>query len=1446
MRSRLFLLPLVGVAACHGAGTVRASRMPEAASPCVQASTSSACIHAIRKAADARDAATTGQLLTLAAAWLPEGQRLATARAGAWLAPRAWAPDSVLSLLDENPAPDQPLTHSPGKALLLRGAPPGPSHASSIDLEVPAGKGLLAGRDFAVIVAAAAGATSVAWGTANETNVASVSPLLDRIAALPPVFDSASWKSAELAGTADANLRLGHRTSAYQGIGTAIDALPRDAAACRTRGVLRYLQWTLAGPAYAGTGGDHYTALGEECTSAEVPESEKATQDYLKEISLLQIHRGTEGFALPREWIAPDARKEYVARTDAMIAEYGDARGRLLSAIRAEMLARTQQPEGPCDTGFTERWKRDTERARNGLAAVGRHDMAMPRIQTKMGDGGIMVHDVGEVMAWVDAPEHKWMRLPALTGALAWAEIASPSPENAKRLEPVCAAAQEAVEADIKADRADGYEGRNVLRLLALFRGAAVCGAPERFDNITELVLESAAKGPDGKLGVARTLGLASLSIAEAALHERIFQALLTGKSLQGAMQRMRTKLGTSDEDIVLDATFGIVLAIVDRYTSERGDITRVLDGVIRRLEPIVQRASRTDAAELVRYAPVVHLVAHVLLVAYETGAENPDRTKVALARLDAVLERDVTLQLAALGEQRHADAVTALMRSMAASAKALRDPPKAGSVMALATAANRAGREERGWWSIGLNVARVAALDLAAYATWKHDPRSSLTEVMNTTDEALVRLADGAVRDFPQRGRGLQSLHLLPAVHRAVIAGMATDEEGSARAAVALDAASEASAKAFARMTVDDAAVEEAGMLAVLMDALRLAASVGGPRKVVADERARLAWSEALASRAERYPAELSLVAQIAAGVAAHDASPEKARERFEAAAALADKANPRNVPYLPMLVEAAVRHHGGDTAGALTAVDRVIEHGKEARSCNAPHEVDALLPYRAWALESLGRHGEADETLATFLERTKSFSGRGKLECRLASYRPTFVFTANVSQQLDRIFFRGEFSEGSLQSGAGFSDPRNEDRLVCYASPDLGVRSNVRMQAYLTRAVYAFRAGDRRAASSALVEAVSIARRLRFSDDVTVGLGERVMAELDKKESQLSIVAWASAIARARGHMAAADELDQFIRTASAKERDRTLASVLSEDEQPPSAMEKLGFEALGPWVKKAWGVEGETPLITTSGALEPWQVVLVAAHVDTGPKSLGRARLRTLRPNKVLEGVIVERARARLARVDGKPARAATLVDVKVLANEHMPMEAVAAALEAVEAEMAKGNEAEARDVVTAGMLATASAPLARADLLLGLRSRWPDQAATVSWAEALAGVHGVLEGRVSAPEEVAALHAAATLLCRARRFGLARPMLGRIAVLMGRALGEEHANAITFAALGLAARAAEGQSVSAEARPWVERAKKVSVPPAVFALLKKWAAGEIAAEESGRLLESIPPL
>lgn len=1435
---------------CQGAGMQRAPELPSTAAPCRTETTADTCAALVADAAQRGDRNQVGQLLTAAASWLPADQQLPVARAGAWLNPRAWAADDVARLLDQHPPPAAAKTKKGG--VLALGVEVDAKDVHHVALDVPPGQGPWAGRNLAVTLALATGSDAAAWQQGPAPRLAAASPLLDRISATPVAFEPSSHAAAVATGAADGLLRQGRRTEAYVALGRAIEKLPQGAAPCRTRGVLHYLRWSLAGAAYAGTGNDHYEELRDICLASDEAGTDPITRDYLRELSALQLHRGSEVFALPAEWISDTSRTAYAARIDSLGKRLSAEQRALLKAMRDEMLARTLEPEGPCDTGFTERWKDAIEQSRERLASLGRLDLARPYLRTKMaGSDGITVEGVDELMAWADRPAHRWMRLPTLTGALVSAEYASPSEKTAALLAPVCSAAHAGILADIERDEAPGHASRDVVRMLALYRGAAVCGPPDAFGDVADLVLAKAARGPDGKLGVWRTTGYAAMVIAHAALEKRIAQALMSGHLLRGALRRLQSGLGQSDEDVVLDASLTLVLGSLDAMLSERGDHARRIDGVVRRVAPVVERSNRPGAPRLVRYAPVVHLAALALGVAVEAEGGNPDRLALALSRLEKATKPDVTRFMEAEGEARYTRSVVRLMRSLAASGRALSDPKRVPGALKEARQAAEPGPDERRYWSVGLNLVRVVALDFAAYAAMRAEARFDREAILRETDEAWERLAEHALRDFAEKGSGLEVLHLLPALHRGVLAGLTAEGEEVDRMDAALDAAGQGARSALVRMNLEDKQPGEIGFLAVLVDALRLAGAHGGPGRLVDDPAARRAWADALAERSDRYPPELSLIAQITSGAAAYEAAPEQARERFRKAAETASRANPRNVPYLSTLVEAAVMHHAGDTAGAAQAVDRILSHGTEARSCRAPHEVDALLPYRAWAAERLGRHDEADAALGTYLERLDTFSGLGKLHCRIGSYRPTIVFTADVTQHFDRLFFRGEKATGSLQSGLGFGDPRNEDRLVCTASPILGKRPDIALVTHLTRAVYAFRTQDEGAAHQALGDAVETARLLMHGDDVTVGMGERLLLDLAKSEAQLGPVVWGAIVARAHGHIAAADALDRYVRVASAVERDLGLAEILRTDPEPPSAFSELGFDALGPWVREAWDakVEGDDKALRSTpagGAIDSWQGSLIRAQLDRShAQRLGRMRTGT-----ALRAALRDRVQARIDRGAGKPARPLSLAGLQALADAGLHLELVDAVLVAV------SHALLAKDEKTAGKLvdlALASVPadgasLARADLLIGLRARWPQRMAPVRWARDLAAVHAALQGRVPAPAEVETLHAAASILGREGQHAHAQAMLDRLHVLMQRALGDEHPRTLIFAVASLANRAVQGADIQTEAKALLAVTRKAPrLEPAVASLVDALAQGDArGADAAERFLRSLPPL
>ena len=971
---------------CQSVGVQRASELPAVAAPCRSEATSNACVALVADAADRGDRNQVGQMLTAAAGWLPKDKRLHVARAGAWLNPGAWASDDVAELLDAHPAPSGTDMKRGGVLALGTSLP----DATSVNLEIPTGQGPWSGRRLAVTLANAAGCYAVAWSEGSQTRLASVSPLLDRISATPIAFEPSSRASAIDVGAADALLRQGRGAGAYITLEHALEKLPATASPCRTKGVLHYLRWSLAGAAYAETVNDHYEALRDVCLAPEPSESDALIRDYLRELSTLQLHRGTKGFALPVEWLSRTSRDAYSARIDTFSERLSAEQSALLHAFRDEMLARTEEPRGPCDTGFIERWKAAMEQSQQRYETLGRLDLAHPSLRTKMGGGdGITVEGVDELMSWLEQPKHRWMRLPTLTGALGSVEHASPSGKNAATLAPVCQAAHDGILAEIQRDKALGYDSRDVIRMLELFRGAAPCGATEAFGDVADLVLAKAASGEQGKFGVWTSTGHAAFMMAHAALDKRIMPAIVSAGLLRDALRRLQSGLGQSDEDVVLDASLSLVLGSIDELMSERQDLARRLDGVVRRVAPVVERAT-PDAPRLVRYAPVVHLGALVVAVAVEARGGNQDRLALALARLEKAIDRDVDLFMKAEGDTRHTQSVVHMMRSLALSARALSDAKRAPEAVKAAREAVQPSAEEQRYWSVGLNLGRVLVLDLAGHAAIESGVPFDREAVLSETDKAWEQLADHAVRDFAEEGSGLEALHLLPALHRGLIAGLTTDGEDRERLSAALEAAGKGTHSALARMRVEGKKPSEIGFLAVLVDALRLAVAQGGPKRLVDDSAARRAWADALAGQADRYPPELSLVARIASGAAAYEAAPQVARKRFQAAANLVNRANPRNVPYLPTLVEAAVMHHAGDTAGAAQAVDRILSFGKEARSCRAPHEVDSLLPYRAWAAERLGQHEEADAALATYLQRLQVFSGLGKLHCQMGSYRP------------------------------------------------------------------------------------------------------------------------------------------------------------------------------------------------------------------------------------------------------------------------------------------------------------------------------------------------------------------------------------------------------------------------------------------------------------------------
>jgi len=1425
--------------ACGGATLRSAPRMPDDARPCLEGSP--ACVSALQRAVELGDRARTGQLLVVAARSAPVEQRRDITRAALWLAPDAWVPEELRALLDGD---DVAIIASskggasrvpPGTVLRLRGAT-GTSlsgaAAMDVDLAVPEGRGPYGGDAIAGLIAAASGADAALYARGSSQRLVAGAPLLSRLLGTALTLPPGAWESARLCAQADRRLRAGHQAEAWLTLGRAIASLPSDAAPCATRGVLDYLKATVARVSFEGNDSDALADLRKTCIDASVPEAEASTQRYLREILALQTNLATSATELPAPWSSPSGRRTWSQAIDEFARTLGDRRADILRALRDDLLARASEPEGRCDDGWSERVKVQRAAAKEAIRVSGREDLALPTVETKAEGSRVRVVGVDKLLAWVNEPENRWLRVPTLAGALTEPSLVLAPESERPPIEKLCSTAFDEILDEIRTDRLEGYEGRNVTRWFSASRGIAVCRRADSIAMLSDELLRGALQGRGGKGGAVKVLMLTGFHAIEAMINGRPQEGLVAIKVLRDGLERLSKRLGAGDEDRVLDAVIGVVSAAVDRMVTQSGELGVALERAAAALEPIARRQGTPQSPDLVRAAPGLHLGALALLAAVDGMDNDPQGRDAALARLQSSLQRDTSALLSAYGVSEQAPSILHIIKAATTLAASMGEGthPDLDALFRDIEAASVPGAHEDRWWGVGLNLARLVLWDLAASAVvrssapagtaWSDmmaNPKMRLA--LQRADEALVRLANGVVRDWGKDAPTWEFLYITPAINRGVTA-MMTAPEGAhdlgERAAVAMQGELDAG---LARMSprLRNARPDEVGFLAVLLDALEMAHDEGGMQALAKQTEARVRWARRLREQASGYPPEYRIVVQASTAAAEFDADSKKARFLFQQAAQEAAGSQFGDVAWLPRLVEALLLYHDDDIAAALQSVDTILAQVEADAKCDKPHEIVGILPFRAYALERLNRHAEADATLQRYLDATRQFGADGLVGCRLVSYRNAFTFTVDLKQRIGAVFFPTS-AEGTFQVGAGYGDARNYDRLACESRPLMTLRLDLAMTAHLMRAAYALHAADDAAANAALVRAIGAGRMIVHGDVPSLGQQDGAAVQDAGKHAFIPMMVYVAAAARGRGHLAAADQLEELA-AGIASARSQTVAAALTERPGMPPQLDKLGFDPIDALVKRAWEADKDKKAgagESGSSVMPPWGLPVVESYALLRQGRAKEAGV-VLRKSHVPAGDQVARitvSRAMVKMAGGKRRAAGAATDMQTLARAGMYSEVSALVRDRIAELLESKKTADAIEALNAGLdlVPADRAPMVRADLLLDTALRIPEVLAQPAWLDAMAQVEAELQGRIALQQEVAVLqHILARAAQREDPDAVLAPA-SRLRGVIERALGTDHVEALKLAVVELMVRSLASPPSQQEVDDLVARVHK----------------------------------
>ncbi|MFH1531923.1 MAG: hypothetical protein ABIK09_14450 [Pseudomonadota bacterium] len=918
---------------------------------------------------------------------------------------------------------------------------------------------------------------------------------------------------------------------------------------------------------------------------------------------------------------APGAVKaaEITALRESAAALGGD-HGAALAAVADWIEAAAARNPDACDKTFTPRQGQELRRLGGVLETLGRPDLAMfGRVRALVVDGEVVPEAVVELAAWADAPGHPWLRrevlgraLSGLTARAAWVDPLFTVP--------LCGRYYGDLLAVVAADRGDGVHERNATRLVAAWVAAAACLDRGPVRDLTDRVVSAAASGGTEPMAVLGALGGLAGQIALTSLEGRAGDLASVLGEVAEALRRLREGLGNLREDRVLHASLGVFAGAAELFRGRADLALKEVGTAADLLEHLVESGLESpshreesgrgrpshreekdggELSEIERLAPALRGGSLVALALLQWLTDQGALAAGTLQRLDATLEGDLSALFTVLETPDHSAGITRIVRGVTRTIA--KDWPGATAALAAATVPDPS---EDGWWAVGLDTGRMVAWDLLAILAWKEAPAVGKAALVQ--GEAVSRrLVDDALEHFQVRGTGWELLTVLPLAHQAIPGFLLEETDWKA---ILKDLAREvepALEKALAQ--VEPRGDGPPGFTDLLVDVLRDATEVGLDTLIDQGEGALPRLADLLEARVDGYQGELRFILGMVAATVRFHVSPAAASAVFEATRARIPKSM-AGVAWLPSVLEAALRLQGvDDPVAALAKLDEVLAYGERAASCDGNDPVHALLPIRTWLREVTGDGAGAQQDYRAFRSMTgRGFPGHVTLACQLLSQRGSLTVNAQVGQNLAALFLTTG-AEGSFNVGAGWTSAgRDVDEVGCWAAIAAGPRDDAVLHAHLAAAMYAMRRGDDRLAHRALTDAVTAGRRLLNGDKTILGVAGAASVEAALKTVALDLLAWVTFTARCRGHLSAADHL-QDQATGLLAHRETTWDQVLPADLTPPVFLTRFpDLVALGPHVR-AWHLAEDhaaravvMKAVEKDGALKkllpPWGVRLV----------------------------------------------------------------------------------------------------------------------------------------------------------------------------------------------------------------------------------------------------------
>jgi len=1093
-------------------------------------------------------------------------------------------------------------------------------------------------------------------GRGDKEMVARGMPLLERLLGAPlaevPEMESTGLHACR----ADLALFQGRHNDAFVELTKAVEVLPESAPACRTRGALLYLQGLVAGMDKGSRSEEGWDRLREVCVDAEVGAAEADARTYFSYLAAKEekpedsVDDQTSEAA---RW-APQlsqTRRQWIAQMARDGGKLDGTRSEVLAAFAHWLRTLDEKPADVCDHGFRTRHLQALEAAYLKLEELGRPDLALSWWTMPLTDDEGMLNPqaLAAFRSWAEDPANRWIRTDSVAQALATLRFQAEWVDPVLTI-PLCDLLLADVRGAMDADRREGFNYRNVQRLMDAFHASGSCLYHDSLVALMDQALEASMAGESGKAGIIEAIGGVAVNLLIELVDGRSDMIGLVVPELVAGAARMRGGLGESDEDRAVEALLGVV---VGAGTLMQGDFSAIfvaLEKAVATFDELAQKPRAGDEPAILQVAPGIRsgILLVMAVIRFTTG--TPHEGHLLLARLDQNLEQDLSSLLKYLEQPDHSQALMALVRGGQELVSAIEQ--KDGTTLdevfpdLVTAAAPRPG--ETGWWAIGLNTLRFVVLDIFAVIAYDREVKALAEKALAEAEDLSSRVVEGFLTELDVPETMATLLRLLPPLHRA-IPQLASDREELElvlEVARALDEPLKGIVDRI-RQSGDTRGARPAAVADLITDLLETAADVGLEKLIQEEEKALLRVVEVIEKKLPEYPPDIRVFMQLVVAATRFFDDPAQAHEVFVKARTDASRHLP-TLNYVPQLAEASLLvSRKDDLEGALAAVDQALALGDVALDCGSAHPVHSVLPFRVWAREVRGDHEGARRDLELFSRLVdEGFAGDSPLSCVLQSHSENFSFTVTLASSTGGIMLPGK-QDGTFQVGLGSTwgsdESRHGDELVCDAVTLQSPRLDRIMEAYLAWAAYSLMRHEDREAHRALMAAVAVGRQLYHGNVTTLGRRRAAMLDESRKKLSLPMVAWTSLLARLRGQTQVADILDQ-IGIAVGPLQEKGWFDCLPEDDAPPVLLK--GFEQLdgfGPLVRQ-WISAANRPQVDEvkkkmaawarkKKFVEPWGLELAADVLETR-----------------LEARVGKSARAAEIKPPRKNARGAALVGLR----------------------------------------------------------------------------------------------------------------------------------------------------------------------------------------------------